>query len=66
MTAEEFREALEILGFSQAAYARRTGYTIGYVNRWAMGRKPIPLIVEVALMAELRAAGEGNRDEGQS
>lgn len=42
MSAEQFRNALERLGWQQADFADRAGLTRQTVNRWATGFAPPP------------------------
>jgi transcriptional regulator with XRE-family HTH domain len=42
MSAEQFRSALERLGWQQADFAERAGLTRQTVNRWATGFAPPP------------------------
>jgi transcriptional regulator with XRE-family HTH domain len=42
MTAPEFRTALAALGLRQNRLAECLGVTTATVNRWAIGRVPVP------------------------
>jgi transcriptional regulator with XRE-family HTH domain len=42
MDATGLRESLKALGMSQSELARRLGYTTDAVNRWCMGKVPVP------------------------
>jgi transcriptional regulator with XRE-family HTH domain len=42
MTAPEFRAALTALGLRQNRLAKCLGVTTATVNRWAIGRVPVP------------------------
>jgi transcriptional regulator with XRE-family HTH domain len=42
MTAQQFKDALERLGWQQADFAERAGLTRTTVSRWATGAAPPP------------------------
>jgi transcriptional regulator with XRE-family HTH domain len=41
VTAEEFRDALERLGWSQTKAAQRLGLSLRTINRYASGQTPV-------------------------
>lgn len=43
LTADQFNQALQELGWRQVDFARKTGVTSGAVNRWATGKDVAPL-----------------------
>ena len=56
MTADDFRAALEALGFTQLAFARAIDVAERTVRRWATGDQPVPRSV-VILLALMRRHG---------
>lgn len=54
MTADEYREVLDVLQVSPADFARACGAAIRMGQRWASGAAPIP--AGVAAMARLAQA----------
>jgi transcriptional regulator with XRE-family HTH domain len=55
MTAKEFRDALEMIGWGQRDVVRRVNMSQTHVRRWASGEYPVPEEVAVWL-AKLAAA----------
>jgi transcriptional regulator with XRE-family HTH domain len=49
VTAEEFRDALERLGWSQTKAAQRLGLSLRTINRYASGQTPVKRPVEIVL-----------------
>jgi DNA-binding transcriptional regulator YiaG len=49
MTSNEFRAALEAVGYSQRGFATYTGSNERTVRRWALGEQDIPPWVPVML-----------------
>ena len=56
MTANQFRQALDRLGFSQLGAARLFKSNDRTVRRWAIGERAVP--VTVAIMLKLMLAGK--------
>ena len=56
MTAPELRAILKSLGLSQRSLAERLGVQISTVNRWALGKAPVPkyAVYVLSLLAERR------------
>ena len=56
MTSPDFRAALKSLNLSQRSLAERLGVLPGQVNRWAMGKAPVPQYAAyvLELLAERR------------
>jgi transcriptional regulator with XRE-family HTH domain len=54
MTQAEFRSALKSLGLSQRSLAERLGVEASTVNRWALGKAPVPkyAVYVLSLLAE--------------
>lgn len=57
LTADEFKEALRLLGWTQVHFAGRVGLTPTAVNRWAGGSVPVPVWVTeyLGLLLEIQA-----------
>ncbi|QGJ73832.1 helix-turn-helix domain-containing protein [Sinorhizobium meliloti] len=49
MTAEEFKQAIERLGYSQVGISRLFGVTDRTGRRWASGQIPVPEAAELCL-----------------
>jgi len=49
MTNTEFRAALKELGLSQRWLVERLGVETSTVNRWALGKAPVPKPIEYIL-----------------
>jgi transcriptional regulator with GAF, ATPase, and Fis domain len=58
MTPDEFRNALETLGWTQARAARYLGLTLRTISRYVMGKSPIRRPVEIAIDEALTHAGK--------
>jgi DNA-binding XRE family transcriptional regulator len=56
MSAEQFSQCLQQLGWQQADFALKTGVTRQTVNAWAAGRTPPPLWAGAYLSAMLDLA----------
>lgn len=56
MTAPEFRTTLKSLKLSQRSLAERLGVDATTVNRWAVGKAPVPryAVYVLELLAERR------------
>lgn len=56
MTAPEFRSTLKSLHLSQRSLAERLGVETSTVNRWALGKAPVPryAVYVLELLAERR------------
>lgn len=67
MTRDEFRETLDVLGFSQSEFARvvaRLGggeVPLRTVQRWATGAVEVPVVVSALLNMLLREDAEHGR-----
>ena len=56
MEAKEFRDLLKELSLSQRELARRLGRDATTVNRWFLGKLPVPAYAEAYLRAILQTA----------
>ena len=56
MTKEEFRQARERLGLTQAQLAAELGVTLNAVQKWEMGERPIKQITAMAVQLLLDRA----------
>ena len=57
MTATEFREWMQRMGYTQAQAASALGRSVGWVNSAATGRRPMKRYVELACCYLERKAG---------
>ena len=53
MTGDEFRQALDGLGWKQSDFCRKSGVTKQTPSRWANGQTPVPAWVPAYLGAML-------------
>jgi transcriptional regulator with XRE-family HTH domain len=58
MTPDEFRNALETLGWTQARAARYLGLTLRTISRYVTGKSPIRRPVKIAIDEALTHAGK--------
>jgi transcriptional regulator with XRE-family HTH domain len=54
MTGAELRAFIEQHGMTQEGFARLAGYSGRAVRMWLAGKKPVPRIVELFVMAVRR------------
>jgi predicted transcriptional regulator len=49
MNHQEFKDALNKLGVNQRAFAKHVNVSFSIVNRWATGKVPVPISIELLI-----------------